>query len=101
MEMIINAIAEHRGTISAPDVAAIFATHNEATVNHTLDHLRNTRLGGTDGQGRLVVDEYTASRVAFAQNYGMKDSMTNRIAGGVVTPTGLPMVCKVCHTSPG
>lgn len=95
MEMVLNTIAARREDSSSPDVAAIFATHNEVSVEEAFELLRQTGLGETDSQGRVVVDEHTANSVAFAQFYGMKDGLTNRIAAGVVTPTGLPMVCKV------
>ncbi len=94
METGINAVAKAKDDPSAPDVAIIFATHNEISVDDGINLLRKTGLGTPDENGRLVVDAHTANRVAFAQIYGMKDSLTNRIAASVVTPSGLPLVCK-------
>lgn len=94
MEAGINAVAARKEDPSAPDVAVILATHNEASVDDAFRLLRKTGLGATDADGRLVVDEHTANRVAFAQTYGMNDGLTNRIAASIVTPSGLPLVCK-------
>lgn len=94
MEAAISAVKARREDASAPDVAVIFATHNEISVDEVIGHLSRTGLGVPDDQGRLVVDEHTANRVAFAQIYGMKDGLTNRIVASVVTPSGLPLVCK-------
>lgn len=94
METAIDAVAARKGDATAPDVGVIFATHNEISVDDAIGLLRSTGLGMPDASGRLVVDEHTANRVAFAQIYGMKDGLTNRIAASVVTPSGLPLVCK-------
>ncbi|KLT43686.1 FAD-linked oxidoreductase [Cutaneotrichosporon oleaginosum] len=94
IETGINAIAAHKEDPSTADVAVIFATHNEISVDDAIGLLAKTGLGTQDESGRLIIDEYTANRVAFAQIYGMKDSLTNRIAANVVTPSGLPLVCK-------
>lgn len=95
MEIAIDAIATRRHNPNAADVAVTFATHNELSVDEAIDHLRKSGLGVPDPRGRLVVDHDTANHVAFAQNYGMKDGLTNRIAASVVTPSGRPLVVKV------
>ncbi|GAA5866468.1 hypothetical protein JCM8547_000634 [Rhodosporidiobolus lusitaniae] len=79
---------------NAPDLAYIAATHNEISVDEGLELIAKYQLGQPLRDGSYMLSEDVANRFAFAQLYGMKDNLTNRIAGTLKSETGLPLVCK-------
>lgn len=94
MRMGLQAVKERQHDASKPDVAVIFATHNEVSVDNAIKYLEDYGMGTRQADGSLLIDPFVANRVAFAQIYGMKDNLTNRTAAIVKTEGGLPVVCK-------
>jgi len=56
---------------NTPDVAVIFATNSEETVDNAMKYLDDMGLGVRQSDGTLLLDETTANGVAFAQSYGV------------------------------
>ncbi|KAJ9427805.1 FAD-linked oxidoreductase-like protein [Fusarium oxysporum] len=76
-------------------LSAVFATHNSVSVGLGLDLLQKHGLARrNDENGKLVVSKEIAGSFAFAQLYGMKDDLTNKITGSIEAEGGLPLVVK-------
>ncbi|KAF4963582.1 hypothetical protein FSARC_8414 [Fusarium sarcochroum] len=76
-------------------LSAVFATHNSISVDLGLNLLQKHGLARRDDKdGKLVVPKEIAGSIAFAQLYGMKDDLTNKIIGSITTEGGFPLVVK-------
>ncbi|XPS76579.1 proline dehydrogenase [Ascochyta lentis] len=77
-------------------ISAVFATHNSISVDLGISLLEKYGLAELAANGeKLVVRKEVAGSVAFAQLYGMKDDLTNKITGSLTTDGGFPLVVKV------
>ncbi|KAJ4300065.1 proline dehydrogenase [Kalmusia sp. IMI 367209] len=76
-------------------INAIFATHNSISIDLGISLLEKYGLAERAADSdKLVVREQAAGSIAFAQLYGMKDDLTNRITGTVEAEGGYPLVVK-------
>ncbi|WVO24465.1 uncharacterized protein IAS62_005833 [Cryptococcus decagattii] len=94
IELGLRAIREKLDNPKAGDVAIILATHNEVSIDKAITFVEELGLGKKQEDGSLLISDFTANRLAFAQIYGMKDSLTNRAAASIKAENGLPVVCK-------
>ncbi|KIR59096.1 hypothetical protein I314_05080 [Cryptococcus bacillisporus CA1873] len=94
IELGLRAIREKLDNPKAGDVAIILATHNEVSIDKAITFVDELGLGKKQEDGSLLISDFTANRLAFAQIYGMKDSLTNRAAASIKAENGLPVVCK-------
>ncbi|OXC67829.1 hypothetical protein AYX13_03724 [Cryptococcus neoformans] len=94
IELGLRAIREKLDSPKAGDVAVILATHNEVSIDKAISLVGELGLGKKQADGSLLINNFTANRLAFAQIYGMKDSLTNRAAASIKAENGLPIVCK-------
>ncbi|CAG8947875.1 unnamed protein product [Penicillium salamii] len=77
------------------DINAIFATHNSHSIDLGIRLLEEYGLAKRKtGEDQLIVSTQAAGSIAFGQIYGMKDDLTNKIAGSIVTENGFPLVIK-------
>jgi proline dehydrogenase len=94
MRLGLGAVKERLGDESKPDVATIWATHNEISVEEAFKLIEEFGLGAPQHDGSFRLDDKAANRIAFAQLFGMKDNFTNHIAATLKADNGLPVVCK-------
>ncbi|KAF2163462.1 hypothetical protein M409DRAFT_57367 [Zasmidium cellare ATCC 36951] len=96
METALSAVAEQIEATGSSNISAVFATHNSQSIGEGIDALKQKGLiQGTDLDGRLKLSKEAAGSVAFAQLYGMKDDLTNKITGTITSDDGMPLVVKV------
>ncbi|GAA6039394.1 hypothetical protein JCM8097_002835 [Rhodosporidiobolus ruineniae] len=95
MELGCKAIRKHIDQpLSHADLGFIAATHNELSVDQAFELISKHSLGEKESDGSYRLSDEVSTRLSFAQLYGMKDNLTNRIAGMLKSETGLPLVCK-------
>ncbi|RDW70301.1 hypothetical protein BP5796_08698 [Coleophoma crateriformis] len=76
-------------------LCAVFATHNAISIDLAIQLLEKYELAKHRSEDNmLVVSSEAAGSIAFAQLYGMKDDLTNRIVGYTTTKSGFPLVVK-------
>ncbi|GLA18572.1 hypothetical protein AnigIFM62618_006222 [Aspergillus niger] len=96
-------------------IGAVFATHNSTSVDLGIRLLEEHGLAKRrSSDGRLIVSNEAAGSISFGQIYGsaycsvslhednpranpilgMKDDLTNKIAGSIATIDGFPLVIK-------
>ncbi|KAF2152721.1 FAD-linked oxidoreductase [Myriangium duriaei CBS 260.36] len=93
----IETIAQQIRKRGRSDVSVVFATHNSHSVDKGLRLFEEWGLAvccKDKDRDQLVVRKETAGCVAFAQIYGLRDDLTNRIAGSAATEDGFPLVVK-------
>ncbi|KAK2687850.1 hypothetical protein QWA68_013730 [Fusarium oxysporum] len=95
IEKTVATIAQQVRETGHSKLSAVFATHNAISVGLGLDLLQKHGLARrNDENGKLVVSKEIAGSFAFAQLYGMKDDLTNKITGSIEAEGGLPLVVK-------
>ncbi|KAL4925235.1 FAD-linked oxidoreductase [Aspergillus undulatus] len=76
-------------------ISAVLATHNSISIDLAIRLLEEHGLAKRVGDDqRLLLSSEAAGSIAFAQLYGMKDDLTNKITGSVATDGGFPLVVK-------
>ncbi|KAI8720292.1 Proline dehydrogenase [Fusarium sp. LHS14.1] len=96
VEKTLSTIADQVRSTGHSRIGAVFATHNSISVDLGIKLMEEHGLAHRKtGSERLWVTNEAAGSVAFAQIYGMKDDLTNRIAGSLASEGGLPLVVKV------
>ncbi|KAL2832176.1 FAD-linked oxidoreductase [Aspergillus cavernicola] len=83
------------------EIGAVFATHNSHSIDLGIRLLEKHGLAKRrSGDGKIIVSNEAAGSIVFGQLYGrfcnsgMKDDLTNRIAGFIATEDGCPLVIK-------
>ncbi|KAL4739372.1 FAD-linked oxidoreductase-like protein [Aspergillus similis] len=95
IQRTISTIAEQIKNNGHPKIGAVFATHNSISIDLAIKLLEQNRMAKRIDDGkRLTLSNEIAGSIAFAQLYGMKDELTNKITGSVTTATGFPLVVK-------
>ena len=96
MEKAISRIAAQVRSNGSARFGAVFATHNAHSVDKAVQLLEQTGfLAKQPRSGMLVLDQNIANSVTFAQLFGMKDDLSNKITGSLTSVNGLPLVVKV------
>lgn len=70
IELGLRAIREKLDNPKAGDVAIILATHNEVSIDKAITFVEELGLGKKQEDGSLLISDFTANRLAFAQIYG-------------------------------
>ncbi|CAG9989110.1 unnamed protein product [Clonostachys byssicola] len=95
MERAISLITDQVRSNGSARFGAVFATHNAHSIDKGIQLLDKTGFLSPDPKSRLLLlDKNVANSVTFAQLFGMKDDLTNRITGTVAASNGLPLVVK-------
>ncbi|KAM0416977.1 hypothetical protein ACHAPT_013001, partial [Fusarium lateritium] len=95
VEKTLSAIADQVRETGVSRIGVVFATHNSISVDLGIKLMEQNGLAQRKtGDERLWVTKEAAVSVAFAQLYGMKDDLTHKIAGTLVSKGGLPLVVK-------
>ncbi|KAL4911714.1 FAD-linked oxidoreductase-like protein [Aspergillus aurantiobrunneus] len=91
----LDTVAEQVRKDGLSRISVVLATHNAISINMAVELLEKhgmaTRVGD---EQRLVLSSEAAGSIAFAQLYGMKDDLTNKITGSITTKGGFPLVVK-------
>lgn len=96
MEKAISQIAAQVRSSGFARFSVVFATHNSRSVDKAVQLLDKTGfLTKQPRSGMLVLDQNIANSVTFAQLFGMKDDLSNKITGSLTSVNGLPLVVKV------
>ncbi|KAL3474885.1 FAD-linked oxidoreductase-like protein [Aspergillus californicus] len=94
VEKTLSTVAEQVKQSGRSRIGVVFATHNSISIDLGIKLLEKYGLARREGdRERLVVSNEAAGSIAFAQLYGMKDDLTNRITGSI-TAGGFPLVVK-------
>ncbi|KAK5318477.1 proline dehydrogenase [Exophiala xenobiotica] len=75
-------------------LSGVFASHNSISVDLAIQLLEKHSLAKRTADGKLLLSKEAAGSIAFAQLYGMKDDLTNKITGTIETEGGFPLVVK-------
>ncbi|KAF2440806.1 hypothetical protein P171DRAFT_488401 [Karstenula rhodostoma CBS 690.94] len=76
-------------------IGAVFATHNSISIDLGISLFEKYGLAERIADSnKLLIRKEAAGSIAFAQLYGMKDDLTNRITGTVDAEGGYPLVFK-------
>ncbi|KAM6534335.1 proline dehydrogenase [Fusarium falciforme] len=95
IEKTLSTVASQVRETGHSKLGAVFATHNSISVDLGIQLLEKHGLAKRKtADGKLLVPNEVAGSIAFAQLYGMKDDLTNRITGSVTTDVGFPLVVK-------
>ncbi|OBT84377.1 hypothetical protein VE02_07883 [Pseudogymnoascus sp. 03VT05] len=95
LQKTLALIAEQVKNTGQSEIGAVFATHNSISIDIGIHLLVKHGLAERKpGNDKLVVSKEVAGSIAFAQLYGMKDDLTNRITGSITTDGGFPLVVK-------
>ncbi|KAJ5349937.1 Proline oxidase [Penicillium brevicompactum] len=95
VEKTFSAIAEQIQRTGHSRIGVVFATHNSVSIDRGIELLEKHGLAKRENNSpKLLVSDEVAGSIAFAQLYGMKDDLTNKITGSVVAESGLPLVVK-------
>lgn len=70
IELGLRAIREKLDNPKAGDVAVILATHNEISIDKAISLVGELGLGKKQADASLLINDFTANRLAFAQIYG-------------------------------
>ncbi|KAG9097237.1 hypothetical protein FS749_006756 [Ceratobasidium sp. UAMH 11750] len=73
-------------------IGVLFGTHNNLSCVHILDCLVDSGLAFKNSDGRFTVKDGVEERICFGQLYGMRDDLTNWVAGSIRAKS--PMVLK-------
>ncbi|KAJ4170914.1 proline dehydrogenase [Fusarium falciforme] len=96
VEKTLSTIADQLRSTGHSRIRVVFATHNSISVDVGIKLMEEHGLAQREtGNERLWVTNGAAGSIAYAQIYGMKDDLTNRIAGSLASESGLPLVVKV------
>ncbi|CAG8299274.1 unnamed protein product [Penicillium salamii] len=95
VDKTFSTIAEQVHKTGHSKISVVFATHNSISIDRGIELLERHGLTKREAKStRLLVSDEVAGSVAFAQLYGMKDDLTNKITGSVMAESGLPLVVK-------
>ncbi|KXG48025.1 Proline dehydrogenase [Penicillium griseofulvum] len=95
IEKTLSTVAEQIRKTGHSGISVVFATHNSISIDRGIELLEKYGMARRQGESnRLVVSGEIAGSIAFAQLYGMKDDLTNKITGSVTTEGGFPLVVK-------
>ncbi|RSL83081.1 hypothetical protein CEP51_004718 [Fusarium floridanum] len=95
IEKTLSVVADQVKATGHSTIGAIFATHNSFSIDLGIKLLEKHGLAKRrPSDNKLIVSDEVAGSIAFAQIYGMKDDLTNRIRGSVATESGFPLVVK-------
>ncbi|GJN78922.1 hypothetical protein PLIIFM63780_002433 [Purpureocillium lilacinum] len=95
LEKALSVIHQQVQATGTTQIGAIFATHNSHSIDLGIQLLEKYGLSKRMGESdKLIVANEVAGSIAFGQLYGMKDDLTNRIAGSIETADGFPLVVK-------
>ncbi|KAL7760751.1 hypothetical protein ACKLNR_007286 [Fusarium oxysporum f. sp. zingiberi] len=91
----LSVVADQIDQAGRSNIGAVFATHNSFSIDLGIKLLEESNLAKhRSSDNMLVVPDEIAGSIAFAQIYGMKDDLTNRITGSITTEKGFPLVVK-------
>ncbi|KAL2814978.1 FAD-linked oxidoreductase-like protein [Aspergillus granulosus] len=93
IEKALATIHDQVGKTGRSSVGVVFATHNSTSTDLAIRLLEKYGMAKHEGD-KLVISNEVAGSIAFAQLYGMKDDLTNRITGTIMTGGGFPLVVK-------
>ncbi|EON70078.1 hypothetical protein W97_09344 [Coniosporium apollinis CBS 100218] len=95
IEKTLSTVADQVRQTGHSRLSAVFATHNSISIDKGIQLLKKHGLAERKSDdSRLLVSKEAAGSIAFAQLYGMKDDLTNKITGSVATEGGFPLVVK-------
>ncbi|KAL2812930.1 FAD-linked oxidoreductase [Aspergillus cavernicola] len=95
IEKSLAAVSDQVQRTGHSRISVVFATHNSISIDLGIKLLQTYGFARREGDDkRLVVSNEAAGSIAFAQLYGMKDDLTNRITGSITTAGGFPLVVK-------
>ncbi|KAH7141761.1 FAD-linked oxidoreductase-like protein [Dactylonectria macrodidyma] len=96
----LSTVADQIRSTGQSKLCAVFATHNSISIDLGIQLLEKYGLASRKpGEEKLVVSSEAAGSIAFAQLYGMKDDLTNKITGTITTEAKFPLVVKVSGRS--
>ncbi|KAH7242711.1 FAD-linked oxidoreductase-like protein [Fusarium tricinctum] len=94
IEKTLATVADQIRETGSSKLGTVFATHNSISIDLGIELLEKHGLAVRRADGKLYVPKEVAGSIAFAQLYGMKDDLTNRITGSLTADGGLPLVVK-------
>lgn len=95
IERALSVIAKQVQRTGSSEMGVVFATHNAHSVDLGIELLEKHGLARREkDENKLVLSDAAAGSVAFAQIYGMRDDLTNKITGSMTSSSGLPVVVK-------
>ncbi|OQE40323.1 hypothetical protein PENCOP_c006G03381 [Penicillium coprophilum] len=94
IEKTLSTVAEQIKETGHSRISVVFATHNSISIDRGIELLEKYGMAKREADGKLVVLGEIAGSIAFAQLYGMKDDLTNKITGSVKAEGGFPLVVK-------
>ncbi|KAF9871808.1 proline dehydrogenase [Colletotrichum karsti] len=95
IEKALSTIAEQVRQTGSSRIGAVFATHNSISVGLGIRLLEEYGLAKRQEEsGKFVLSKEAAGSITFAQLYGMKDDLTNKITGSIEASGGLALVVK-------
>ncbi|GLB19542.1 hypothetical protein AtubIFM61612_009449 [Aspergillus tubingensis] len=91
----LSTVAEQIRRDGHSRISVVFATHNSNSIDLATNVLEEEGLARrADDDTKLVLSGQAAGAIAFAQLYGMKDDLTNKITGSITSLGGFPLVVK-------
>ncbi|OQD66906.1 hypothetical protein PENPOL_c004G09359 [Penicillium polonicum] len=95
VEKTLSTVAEQIQKTGHSRISVVFATHNSISIDRGIELLEKYGMAKRQGEtNKLVVSGEIAGSIAFAQLYGMKDDLTNKITGSLTAEGGFPLVVK-------
>ncbi|KAE8362688.1 FAD-linked oxidoreductase [Aspergillus caelatus] len=95
IEKTLSTVADQIQQTGQSRISVVFATHNSISIDLGIKLLEKYGMAKRQpGEDILVISSEAAGSIAFAQLYGMKDDLTNKITGSVTTAGGFPLVVK-------
>ncbi|KAK7219883.1 hypothetical protein V2G26_007886 [Clonostachys chloroleuca] len=95
IEKALSVIRSQIEETGSSRLGAVFATHNSYSVDFGIQLLEEYGMAKRKTpDGKLIVPNEVAGSISFGQIYGMKDDLTNKISGSIVTQDGFPLVVK-------